>query len=195
MKAMSLGRSITNTNQEVSKVVTDSDLVLAAKKEVRAFEKLYSKYYEPILRYVYQRVVTKEEAYDITSQVFLKAMQNLEKYEDRGLPFLAWLYRIAKSEVYQYHRENAKQPTFSITEDQMEHMVHEVEEHGVKVTNEQLIEWLSEVAEDDLPYIEMRYLEQRSFKEIGEILGISENNAKVKTHRIVQRWKKKIQGR
>ena len=168
-------------------------MVLAAQNEVKAFEKLYNKYYEPILRYVYQRVVTKEEAYDITSQVFLKAMQNLHKYEDRGLPFSSWLYRIAKSEVYQHHRDNGKLPSFSITEEQMEHLVDEVEEQGVTVTNEQLIEWLSEVAEDDLPFLEMRYLEQRSFKEIGEILGISENNAKVKTHRIIQRLKKQIQ--
>jgi len=190
MRAMSITGSIKN-NQAKTKSI-DADLVVRAQENIQGFEALYNKYYEKILRYVYQRVTTKEEAYDVTSQVFLKAMQSINKYEDRGLPFSSWLYRIAKSEVYQYLREKSKSQTFCISEDQIENLVDEVEEHGITVTNEDLIKWLSEIAEDDLPYIEMRFLEQRSFKEIGEILNVTENNAKVKTHRIMAKLKNKL---
>jgi RNA polymerase sigma-70 factor (ECF subfamily) len=86
----------------------DAALVLAAQQDPREFEPLYSKYYEPILRFVYKRLDTKSEAYDVTSQVFLSALQNLSKYEDRGFPFSSWLYRIAINELNQFFRK--KQP-------------------------------------------------------------------------------------
>ena len=57
MRAMSLGKSITNTSQQMSKTATDSDLVLAAKKEVRAFEKLYNTCFYMFWRHVYVVIV------------------------------------------------------------------------------------------------------------------------------------------
>lgn len=171
---------------------SESDLVKMAQQDIKAFEKLYSKYYEPILRFVYQRVNTKDEAYDVTSQVFLKAMTKINQYEDRGLPFSSWLYRIARSEVSQFYRDQKKQPALSIDENQLTQLAADVVEKDVIIANEQLISWLAELPDDDLPYIEMRYLEERSFKEIGEILNITENNAKVKTHRIIGRLRKRF---
>ena len=171
----------------------ESRLIQEAKKDIKAFEHLYNTYYEAILRFVYQRVETKEEAYDITSQVFLKAMQNLATYEDRGFPFSSWLYRIAKSEVYQYLRNQNKQEFLAVSDKQLEGLVGEVnQEEGVRCTNEDLIDWLEQIPQEEVVFIEMRYLEQRSFKEIGEILDITENNAKVKTHRILEKWKNKV---
>ena len=77
----------------------EEKLILAAKKSPEKFSVLYEKYYAQILKFVYQRVVTKDDAYDITQQVFLQAMLSLPKYELRGFPFTSWLYRIAINEL------------------------------------------------------------------------------------------------
>src|SRR6218665_1559553 len=79
--------------------------VTQAKANPTKFEPLYRKYYSPILRYLQQRVEDPESAFDIASQVFIKALKNLHTYENRGVPFGSWLYRIAKSELYQQFRE------------------------------------------------------------------------------------------
>ena len=79
--------------------------VMQAKADPARFEPLYRKYYDSILRYLKQRIEDPEQAHDIASQVFIKAIKNLSKYEDRGVPFGSWLYRIAKSELYQSYRE------------------------------------------------------------------------------------------
>ena len=73
--------------------------ILRAQKNPESFGPLYKKYHEQIFRYIYQRMNDEELAFDITSQVFIKAMTNLHKYEYRGVPFASWLYRIAKSEL------------------------------------------------------------------------------------------------
>lgn len=182
----------TNIREGSVRKETEADLVREAQSNIKAFGKLYDKYYESIFRYVFQRTATKEEAFDITSQVFLKAMTNLNKYEDRGFPFSSWLYRIAKSEVYQYFRNQDKSPVLNVETDQLHQLSQEIEEENTVLNNEQLIEALASLSDDELPYVEMKYLEKRSFREIGEIMGVTENNAKVKTHRIIGRMRKNM---
>ena len=70
-------------------------LVEAAKADISKFASLYNKYYERIFRFIHTRLDDKELAFDTASQVFLKAMLNLQKYEFKGAPFSSWLYRIA----------------------------------------------------------------------------------------------------
>jgi RNA polymerase sigma-70 factor, ECF subfamily len=165
-------------------------LVEAAKQDPEQFRGLYNRYYERIFLYVWQRIDDKEVAHDVTSQVFLKAMQNLYKYEFKGVPFASWLYRIAKSEVYTVLRKQQTQRTVNIDSVGMGDMVQEMEE-------DQYAEWMpvlssavAELEEDDLQMIEMRFFEKRPFKEIADILDITENNAKVKTYRILEKLKK-----
>ena len=83
-------------------VKSERELINLAKKNSKYFEPIYKKYHEQIFRFVYQRLNNEDDAADITSQVFLKALLNLEKYEFRGFPFSSWLYRIALNEVNQH---------------------------------------------------------------------------------------------
>jgi RNA polymerase sigma-70 factor (ECF subfamily) len=165
-------------------------LVEAAKQDPEQFRGLYNRYYERIFLYVWQRIDDKDVAHDVTSQVFLKAMQNLYKYEFKGVPFASWLYRIAKSEVYTVLRKQQTQRTVNIDSVGMGDMVQEMEE-------DQYAEWMpvlsaavADLEEDDLQMIEMRFFEKRPFKEIADILEMTENNAKVKTYRILEKLKK-----
>lgn len=165
-------------------------LVEAAKADPARFRPLYDKYYERIFMYVYQRMDDKDMAHDVVSQVFLKAITSLPKYEFKGVPFASWLYRIAKSEVYQVFRKEQAHRTVNIETAGLSDMMDNMEEDRYAGFAPLLADAVAELEEDDLQLIEMRFFEKRAFKEIGEILGITENNAKVKVYRILERLKK-----
>lgn len=171
------------------KLMQELQWIKRAKEDPRSFEPLYNKYYEQIFRYIYQRMDDKELAHDITSQVFLKALNNISKYEYRGVPFASWLYRIAKSELYQSFRDQKASRTVNVDTVNLSGMIEEMEEDVSEEARVVLLKAISELSDEDVQMIEMRYFEKRSFKEIGEILDITENNAKVKAHRIVQKMK------
>jgi RNA polymerase sigma-70 factor (ECF subfamily) len=173
------------------KLLKELKWIKYAQKDPRGFEPLYSKYYEQILRYIYQRIDDKDTAYDITSQVFLKALNNIHKYEYRGVPFASWLYRIAKSELYQSFRDKKARRTVNVDTTHLANVMEEIEEPvGGEIERKILLQLIGQLKEDEVQMVEMRFFEKRSFKEIGEILEITENNAKVKSHRIVQKMKK-----
>jgi len=164
-------------------------LIERAQKDPRFFAPLYERYHEAIFRYVYRRVDEEEQAYDITSCVFVKALQALHKYEYRGLPFSAWLFRIAKSELYQSFRDQKAQRTVSIDKVVLKQVIEDWTEDYTEADKARLLVALKDLKEQQLQLIEMRFFEKRSFKEIGEICGLSENNAKVKTFRAVLKLK------
>lgn len=166
-------------------------IIQAAQKNPASFRTLYEKYYVPIFRFVLKRAGEESIAADITSQVFLKAMNKLPKYEYRGVPFSAWLYRIASNEVTQYFRKSSKNRMVSINESNISELVTEEYDDNTEEQRKALKQMLSELKEDDLIMVELRFFEQRSFKEIAQILNMTESNAKVKTYRIVERMKKK----
>jgi RNA polymerase sigma-70 factor (ECF subfamily) len=165
-------------------------LVESARKDPEQFKGLYNKYYERIFLYVWQRVDDKEVAHDVTSQVFLKAMMNLHKYEFKGVPFASWLYRIAKSEVYTAFRQQQAKRTVNIDTSGLGDMMEDMEEDKYAPYIDIIKEAVTDLEEDDMQFIEMRFFEKRAFKEIADILGITENNAKVKTYRILEKLKK-----
>ena len=172
------------------KLLMELKWIKYAQENPRGFEPLYNKYYEQILRYIYQRIDDKETAYDIASQVFLKALNNIHKYEYRGVPFASWLYRIAKSELYQSFRDKKARRTVNVDTSKLSEMIDEMEEDTSEDTRKVLIQMIKKLKEDEVQMVELRFFEKRSFKEIGEILDITENNAKVKSHRVINKMKK-----
>lgn len=124
---------------------------------------------------------------DLTQQTFVKAMANITRYENRGVPFVVWLYRIALNEINLHYRNNTKTRTVSIEESVVKEFIEEIDEDFSDVKLQALKQTLSEQEEEVVQLIEMRFFEKRSFKELGEILGITESNAKVKVHRILKK--------
>ena len=165
-------------------------IIKASKKDSAAFRPLYEKYHELIFRYIYQRGDDKEAAFDITQQVFVKALINLSRYTYKGVPFSSWLYRIAKSEVYKAIEKNKLQRTLNIDIDGLEELLHEAEADEALIQKEKsLTVCMSQLQDADVQLIEMRFFESRAFKEMGQILEITENNAKVKVYRILKKLK------
>lgn len=185
------------------KVVSDLEMkeewaeIQAAKENPRAFGSIYNRYYTAIFKFLLKRTADQNLSAEICSQVFLKALKQLHKYEFRGVPFSSWLFRIASNELGQYYRISNKRRVVSIEDSYFPEIAEEAK-IGFDVSDnyedlkEVLLNTLDELKENDLKIIEMRFFEKRPFKEIAEIMEITESNAKMKTYRILERMKKKI---
>lgn len=171
---------------------TELEWIQLAKRDPEKFSPLYEKYHEQIFRYIYQRMDDKEMAFDVTSQVFFKAIKNLDKYEFRGVPFGSWLYRIAKSELYQTFRDKTAKRAINIETVQLATFMDVFEDEENERNNKRLLKAIESLRETDVQLIEMRFFEQRPYREIGEMLSITENNAKVKTFRALDKLKQEF---
>jgi len=164
-------------------------LVKEAQEDKAKFGLLYKKYFEQIFLFILKRVESEDTAADITSQVFLKALINISKYKDMGLPFSSWLFRIARNELYDMYRQKDVELVVSLESKGVMEMISEMGEE-LKQDYSQLTAALSLLENDEMELIEMRFFEKRAFKEIGEILDITENYAKVRTYRLLDKLKK-----
>jgi len=170
-------------------------LVQQAQQQPRAFGPLYRRYHEPIFRFIYKRTGDESLSADLCSQVFLKAMQNLGSYEFRGLPFGAWLYRLASNEIAQFFRKNRRHRVVHIEEEQLQLLQDEMEvddKIGLEFRYKQMQEIIEQLKVEEVQLLELRFFESRPFKEVGDILDITENNAKVKVYRLLQKMKKML---
>ena len=167
-------------------------MIEAAKQNPERFAPLYDKYYKQIFNYVYQRMESRDTAFDITGQVFLKAMMNLEKYQFRGVPFASWLYRIAHNEVMQLFRTQKDKKAINADIGDLRYICEESEEPFFEEYIPAIKKLIRELNQDDLQLVELRFFEKRPFKEIAEILEITEVNAKVKMYRLIEKLKKSL---
>ena len=94
----------------------DAALVQAAQAgDARAFGELYERYRQPLYRYCLARTDSPHEAEDLVSEVFLKAMESLARYRDQGLPFIAFLYRVARNAAIDRSRKDKGASLFEMT--------------------------------------------------------------------------------
>lgn len=164
--------------------------MLAAQRDPRHFGVLYERYYESIFRFIYKRIDDEALCADLCADVFLKAMLHLGRYRFRGVPFSAWLYRIAINEVNQYFRRHQRQRVVSFDSGQFAAMAEEVVEDLHDAWQARLLRAMQHLSIDEMQWIELRFFEQMPFKEIAAIYNITENNAKVRMHRLLKKLQK-----
>jgi len=162
-------------------------IVEQAKRNPQAFGQLYDKYFEGIFGFVYRRTDDENLAADLTSQTFLKALQNLKRYEFRGLPFSAWLYRIAANEVNKHYNKRKRTPIFSLEEERIIEILEQQEHQFSQEQIELLVRVLNELPTQTMEVIEMRFFEGKNFSEIAYILNIGESGAKMRLYRALDK--------
>ena len=164
-----------------------------AKSDPKYFEVLYNKYFQQIFSFIHNRVRNLQDSSDLTSKVFIKAFTNVSKFEYKEVPYSAWLYRVAINETNQYFRQSQKERYVMITDRMSEEVAAGTEEQSIydqPVFQEQLVQAMANLNPEDMELIELRFYEEMSFREVGHVLGITENYAKVKTYRVLGRLKK-----
>ena len=165
-------------------------IIETAKRDSEAFGVLFERHYPAIFAYVHRRVGDWDAANDLTSEVFLKAFKGLWKYRWQGVPFSAWLYRIATNEVRMHFRKGIR-PTLSLERmseecgfeplDPASLEAEKLEAERKLKEYEDFIVVREKVLLLGLKYqdvIALRYFERKSIKEIAEILQKREGTVK-----------------
>lgn len=167
------------------KTLSDAELVMLAKENKDAFGELYERYVNKIYRYIYYRVGNSDDAEDLTSRVFFRAMAHVENYEDRGLPFQAWLYRIAHNLVANHHRDKERRKVIPLDEYIANQLFSSDPEHKTveKQETERLKEVVRQLPEERQQLLLLKFVHHLSNSEIGEIMGKTEGAIKSLYHR------------
>ncbi len=164
---------------------SDSKLIAQASEDPEAFGLLYERYVERIYNYIYYRTSDHHVAEDLTARTFYKTLQHISRYEDRGAPFSAYLYRIAHNLVANWHRDTNRRKIISL--DNLKIIADDYSKPD-KVTEkkgeeERLLEAVRRLPADRQQVIILKHVEQMSNAEIGAVMGRTEGAIKSLYHR------------
>src|SRR6478609_9392443 len=154
---MAINPHFHQSNQQLNEELM---VINAAKENPEQFAPLYDKYYKQIFNYVYQRLDSKDTAFDITGQVFLKALTNLQKYQFKGVPFSSWLYRIAHNEVMQLYRSQKDKRAINADISDLRNICEENESPFFEEYIPHIKKLILELNNDDLHIIKLRFFEK-----------------------------------
>lgn len=178
-----------------SELAPDFDERLAVEQaqsgDQEALSTLYTFYFPRVYRYVAGRVRSTQDAEDVTEEVFLKLVKNLQRYEWRGLPFGAWVFRIARNEVVSHARRQRRrgipaQLSETMPDDRQDH----VAAYELQATIEVVREATAKLPPAQRDVISLRFGAGLSVAETALALGKTQNNVKVLQHKAIA----KLQG-
>jgi RNA polymerase sigma-70 factor (ECF subfamily) len=160
-------------------------LARASQGDRDAFGELYARYIDRIFNYVYYRTGNTHDAEDLTARVFQRAMNHIQNYTDRGVPFSAWLYRIAHNLVANWHRDRSRKQEIPITEIPVLPSKGDPPETTLVRTEEQeaLLRLIRKLPPERQHLLILKFVENLSNAEIGQIMGRSEGAIKSLYHR------------
>ncbi len=172
----------------LSKEADERKLVEAAQRDPAQFSELYVRNFHAVYAYVSKRTASREEAEDVTAEVFHQALANLHRFEWRGVPFAAWLMRMAANRLadrwHQTSRETALPPDDELGDASMD----EVEQRA------ELFQLVGRLPDDQRRVIVSRFVEQKSIRDIAQELGRSEGAVKQLQFRALEKLRDSMGG-
>lgn len=160
-------------------------LIEASKRQPRQFAQLYERYFDRVYAFALTRTRDRAAAEDVTAETFRVAFENLPRFEWRGVPFSAWLFRIAANAAADQAKATSRAEGLGemdvAGEESWEGRLIEVE------TKARLFELVKRLPEDQRRVIVMRFGEERSVREIAGALNRTEGAVKLLQHRAMQK--------
>lgn len=169
----------------VREMSDEEALALASKGDKDAFGALYDKYAGRIYNYIYYRTGNQFDAEDLTARVFFRAMRHITRYVDRGIPFSAWLYRIAHNLVANWHRDGARRQEVALEDGVRLDKGEEHPESTLMRGEEELalMALIRNLPEERQQLLILKFVEHMSNAQIGEIMDRTEGAIKSLYHR------------
>lgn len=162
----------------------EAELVRRAQAGDRdAFADLYRAYVQAVYRYMLLRLSNTQQAEDLTAEVFLRAVDGLPRYSNRGLPFGAWLFRIARDRLVDYYRQSARRPIFALEDSLPDELPDPGAAAEARAATQALSEALGQLTDEQRDVIQFRYMENWSLEETAQALNKSVNAVKALQHR------------
>jgi len=175
-------------------------LIEGAQRDRARFADVYENYFELVYAYVARRTRNRDEAEDLTSEVFHKALASLPRFKWRGAPFAAWLFRIASNMIADRAKRVAKEVA-SVDENRSEfsaigsqRSVTESQQMDLEGSERraELFRLVNELLDDQRRVVVMRFAEEKSIREIAESLGRSEGAVKQLQFRALENLRRRI---
>ncbi len=170
-------------------------LALATQGDMDAFSELYKRNITKIYNYIFYRTGNPHEAEDLTARVFHRALVHIPRFQDTGVPFSAWLYRIAHNLVANWHRDNARKQEVALEDH--EFFIQITEQPESTIVNEQEIELLLKgirrLTAERQQLVILKFVEKLSNAEVALIMGRSEGAIKSLYHRTLVSLRKELQ--
>jgi RNA polymerase sigma-70 factor (ECF subfamily) len=160
-------------------------LVRRAGSHPEAFGELYERHVRKIYNYIYYRTGNHDEAEDLTARVFQRALKHVANFQDQGVPFSAWLYRIAHNLVANWHRDRSRRPVVPLED----HMfirgtgTHPETETIAIEEREMLLAAVQRLPPERQQLLILKFVERLSNAEIGSIMDRTEGAIKSLYHR------------
>jgi len=155
-------------------------LVARAKTDPEAFGILYERYVNRIYNYVYYRTGNHHDAEDLTAHTFQRAMAHISRYNNRGVPFAAWLYRIAHNLVSNWLRDQNRRQVLGLDQAALVGASHERPELATERNEERerLLAVIRRLPADRQQLLILKFVERMSNADIGQVMGRSEGAIK-----------------
>ncbi|HEX9796157.1 MAG TPA: sigma-70 family RNA polymerase sigma factor [Anaerolineales bacterium] len=172
----------------------DLALIQRSPDEVEAFGQLYERHVKRIYNYIYYRTGNHQDAEDLTARVFQRALRHAGRFEDKGVPVSAWLYRIAHNLVANFHRDRSRKPIVPL-EDRV--LLSELGAHpeASAIQREEiqiLLDHVRSLPEDRQELLILKFVERLPNAEIGQIMGRTEGAIKSLYHRTLNALRDEI---
>lgn len=163
----------------------EAELIQRAKVDKEAFGELYERYQKRIYNYVYYRTGNSSDAEDLTARIFMRAMKHIPNYQDQGVPFSAWLYRIAHNLVANWHRDQNRRQIISVDDILHWHDSDEDPERDLQLMEdrEALMAAIQRLPAERQELLVFKFVDRLSNREIGAIMDRSEGAVKSLYHR------------
>lgn len=163
-------------------------LVEAAQRDPRRFAELYELHFRRVYAYVVRRVERREEAEDVTSEVFHHALAKIKSYELRGVPFSAWLIRIAANAITDRWKRTTREGDDPVPDDLEDSNAEDIEQCALL---SQLVQGLPQ---DQKRVVLLRFVEQKSIREIASELKRTEGAVKQLQFRALEKLRAQMEG-
>jgi RNA polymerase sigma-70 factor (ECF subfamily) len=181
----------------VLQLESEAELIERAKADPEAFGVLYERYVDRIYNYIYYRVGNHHDAEDLTARTFFRALDHMDQYEDRGVPFSAWLYRIAHNLVANWHRDRSRRRLISL--DGLIRLAEPDHAPEREVERQETYELLRaairRLPADRQQLLILKFVERLSNAEIGRVMGKTEGAIKSLYHRTLIALREDLQSR
>lgn len=174
-----------NNSLPTEPILDDELIFRAANGDSEAFSILYERYVGKIFNYIYYRTGSYNDAEDLTERVFYRALGHIASYKNLGVPFTAWLYRIAHNLVANWHRDNQRRKEMPL-EDHIDLPEHRDAPEAELVKNQEmagLLTMIRTLPEDRQQLLILKFVEHMSNQEVAVIMRRSEGAIKSLYHR------------
>jgi RNA polymerase sigma-70 factor, ECF subfamily len=175
----------------------ETRLVELAKTDPQAFGELYQRNVERVYNYIYYRVGNTPDAEDLTARTFHQALNHMPRFTDRGVPFLAWLYRIAHNLVANFHRSQGRWKFASLDDVEISARPADRPDKAVEVRERYRALWSAiwRQPEERQRLLILKFAERLSNEEIGKLMDRTESSIKSLYFRTLRALKADLEAR